>query len=125
MLKFRLVQIKNGAFMNMKKQLQLVDDIPMDNPGAVKKKPEIENCLTEILNEVFFERKLTEAKVARDTDIPFTTLNDWLNGRVQKQTLGKNIPKLARYLNLSIEYMVYGIGSDDPIYKQEGDKSGT
>lgn len=108
----------------LKNQLTLVPEIPMDNPDALKKKKkkEIANCLTDILNEIFFERKLTVSKVVKDTGIPFTTLDDWMNGRTEVQYLDENIAKLARYLNVSIEYMAFGIGEDDPIYKTSGEK---
>lgn len=93
-------------------QLTITGDyIPQDNPDAKKKKKKlIQNILCENLLELIEERKINLATVVRETGIPFTTADDWANARSIPLT-DENIAKLARYFNVTIDYLCFGIGS--------------
>lgn len=87
------------------------EEIPQDNPDAKKKKKKlIQNILCENLLELIDERKINLATVVRETGIPFTTADDWANARSIPLT-DENIAKLARYFNVTIDYLCFGIGS--------------
>lgn len=102
--------------MNNEDQRKLFDDLPMDNPDGAKKEKS-PNILQEILAEVMSERGLEMADIVKATGIKFPTLHDWVKGNVQTQKMDENLWKLARYLNLSLEYLCFGVGSDEPVYK--------
>ncbi len=99
------------VFSEDNNQLTIIGDvIPQDNPNAKKKKKkEINNCLCENLLELIEERKINLATVVRETRIPFTTADDWANARSIPLT-DENIAKLARYFNVTIDYLCFGIG---------------
>jgi len=100
--------------MNLDNQLPLISDIPMDNPDALKKKKkpkEINNIICEMLNELLTAKKVNLAKVVKETGIPFTTLDDWANGRSTPMA-DENLKKLANYFGVSLEYLCFGIGPD-------------
>lgn len=91
-------------------QLALVDEIPQDNPEG-KKKGEEDKCnvIGESLQELMAEKKLNVAELAAKTKIPFTTMDDWTNGRTIPFA-GKNLLNLSKFLNVPLEFLCYGIG---------------
>lgn len=101
----------NTRDMEKENQLPLVSDIPMDNPDALlkKKKKRYTNCIGEILMELIEERKLSLAKVHRDTEIPFPTLDDWAKSKSVPLT-DENLMVLKNYFGVNIEYLCYGVG---------------
>lgn len=98
--------------MNLDNQIPFFESIPMDNPDALKKKKkEINNIICEMLNELLSARDINLAKVVKDTGIPFTTLDDWANGRTTPMA-DENLIKLANYFEVTLEYLCFGIGPD-------------
>jgi len=95
-------------------QTPMFEELPTDNPDGSKKKRS-PNILQEILSELMNSRGVEMADIHKATGVPYPTLCDWCFGNVQTQKLDRNILKLAQFFNVSIEYLVYGIGSDtDP-----------
>lgn len=82
-----------------------------------KVKPKV-NCLQDILIEVMNERGLTDAQIVKATGIAWSTYFGWVSGQTATQLADKNLLKLAQYLNLSIEYLCFGIGTDDPRFEE-------
>lgn len=76
-----------------------------------------QNILRFVLQELMDERGLTRSDVMRATGIKKNTLNDWLSGDVKTQRVDGNIWAVARFFNVTIEYLCYGIGSDEPVYR--------
>ena len=64
-----------------------------------------------MLNELLTAKNINLAKVVKDTGIPFTTLDDWANGRTTPMA-DENLKKLANYFNVTMEYLCFGIGPD-------------
>lgn len=96
-----------------KNQVALFESIPQD-AVVFKKIKKFNNCVSDIFHEVISERKISLARVQKDTEIPFPTLDDWIKGRTIPLT-DENIMILARYLNLDLEYLLFGIGSESSI----------
>jgi transcriptional regulator with XRE-family HTH domain len=93
--------------------LSLAIELPVTD--TKKEKPRI-NCLVEMLAEIMSERKLTDAQIVKATGIPFSTWDGWTKGKVNTQLADKNLLKLAQYLNVSLFYLLYGIGDDSPVF---------
>lgn len=55
--------------------------------------------------EVLDRTGLKTASVARETGIPYNTLNDWRKGRTKKISL-ENVSKLAEYFNVPVAYFL-------------------
>lgn len=91
-------------------QLPFFENIPMDNPdGKKKKKKKYGNCIGDVLREILEERKLSIAKIHKDTEIPFPTIDDWSKSKSVPLT-DENLYILKKYLGVSIEYLCYGTG---------------
>ncbi len=76
------------------------------------------NCLSEILRELMDERGIEPKHIYEATGIPFSSISDWYLGKVKAQTLNGNILALAQFFNVSIHYLAFGIGSDDPVFDE-------
>jgi hypothetical protein len=74
------------------------------------------NCMSQILNELMDERLVEQVDIHKYTGIPWSTLNEWVRGKVKVQALDGNLLALARFFNVSIHYLVFGIGEDDPVF---------
>lgn len=72
----------------------------------------IDNCLQDMFLELMNERKCTLADIQRDTGIPFGTIYAWYRGEVRAQLLDRNVLALARYFDVTLEYLAFGIGQD-------------
>lgn len=75
------------------------------------------NCLQDILIELLDERKIQLSQIQKEADLSWATLWGWYSGSTKTPMLDMNILKLARFLNVSIEYLCYGIGDDGPRYE--------
>lgn len=100
----------------IKNLVPLFENIPQDNIPKKKVKT-FRNCLADIFNETLFDRKVPLAKVQRETNIPFPTLDDWIKARTCPLA-DDNLMVLTRYLDMSMEYLCYGIGCPDSIETQ-------
>jgi hypothetical protein len=86
------------------------EDIEQDN--IPKKKPKtFTNCLAENFSMIIFERKISLSKVQKDTSIPFPTLHDWVRGKTIPLA-DDNLMVLSKYLEISLEYLCFGVGSE-------------
>lgn len=103
----------------IEKNLTLLPDEQLPQTDEPKKKEKV-NILQEMLAEIMSERNITPAEVQKATGIPWGTIHSWMVGSVDCQKADKNLLKLAQYLNVSLFYLLYGIGSDDP-YFENGD----
>ena len=56
-------------------------------------------------NKLLEERGLKTAYVARQTGIPYNTLNDWRKGRTKKIS-AENLEKLSQFFGLPSEYFI-------------------
>lgn len=83
-----------------------------------------ENVLKEILEELMEERNVTLADIHRKTGIAWSTLQDMKNGKNRYQKLNKNILELAKFFNVSIHYLCFGVGSDEPVFEIEIEEEG-
>ena len=89
--------------------------LPLDLPVTdVKKEKERVNCLQEMLIDILNDRGLKDADVVKATGISWSTYFGWVSGQVKTQLADKNLLRLAQYLNVSLEYLCFGIGTDDP-----------
>lgn len=95
-------------------QLQLVQNIPSDEVEEKRKT----NIISFILKEILEERDLNLSLVSTQTGISYNTLHEWLSGN-RTPMADENLLTLSKYLNLSITYLCYGIGSDEPAYLDE------
>ncbi len=77
------------------------------------------NCLAEMLRELMDERRVEPKHIHEATGIPYSTLSEWYLGKVKVQALDGNILALARFFNVSIHYLAFGIGDDDPAFGDE------
>jgi hypothetical protein len=100
----------------IKNLIPLFSDIPTDNTPKKKQKT-FTNCLADTFNEILFERKIQLAKVQRETNIPFPTLDDWIKGK-SCPLADDNLMVLSKYLGVNLEFLCYGIGSPDSIEVQ-------
>lgn len=91
----------------------LFEDLPMDNP-KVKKETPLQKAIIEIMND----RGITDAQVVKETGIPWGTWMGWVYGDVEAPIGGDNLRKLHKYFNVHVEYLLWGIGTDEPVYKE-------
>lgn len=98
--------------------------MPIELPvtDEAKKRTKV-NCLQDMLLELMDERKVSLAQIQKETKIPFSTLMGWHDGSVNCQIADKNLLALARFFNVSLEFLVYGIGNGDPAFEQFKDEA--
>jgi transcriptional regulator with XRE-family HTH domain len=68
--------------------------------------------LRQTLRSLLADKRLTIKAVAEATGIPRTTLGDWISAGNIPRNLSQ-VRKLARYLGVSIEYLLFGEGGPD------------
>lgn len=73
-------------------------------------------CFREILNELIDERGVSIISIHRGTGIAESTLSEYLSGKTKQPNI-VHAYRLSRFFNISIDYLVFGIGSDEPYYK--------
>ena len=78
-----------------------------------RKKKDFENALATQLNRFMNYRRIEAADIHKATGIPFSSLSEWINRKVECQMLDDNIKKLARYFGCSIDYLAFGIPVSD------------
>lgn len=62
--------------------------------------------LKSVLKRLLHERDLTSAQLARATQIPPQTINNWLSG-LEPRNLNQ-VKAVANYFNVSMDALVYG-----------------
>jgi hypothetical protein len=99
------------------KNLLLLAPEEMPVTDEAKKKPRI-NCLQEMLLELMDRDKVELVDIQKATGIKWPTLYGWYKGEVNAQMADENLLKLAKFFNVSLEYMCFGIGDDSPRYEE-------
>lgn len=76
---------------------------------AKKKRKDFQNALSMQLNRFMNYKRIEAADIHKATGIPYSSLSEWINQKVQCQMLDDNIKKLARYLDpdISIDFLVF------------------
>lgn len=95
-----------------------------NNEEARKRRREYEasNCLQDILLELMEDRRIEPRHIHTATGISYATLSDWILGNKKCQKLDGRILSLAKFFNVSIHYLAFGIGDESPAFG-EGDPS--
>lgn len=93
--------------MNSENEQLAFFDMPKE-PGKVQ----IKNCLSFILNELMKEKNVTLSQIQQATGIPWSTLSNMKNGKRKTQRTSENILALAKFFNVTIDYLCFGIGED-------------
>jgi DNA invertase Pin-like site-specific DNA recombinase len=103
------------------KQVLMFDHLPQTEKP---KKQEERNILQEILLELMEKRRVDLAVIQKETGISWSTLYKWYKGGTTSQLMRSELLKLARFFNVSLEYLCFGIGDDTPVFEKfEGDYS--
>lgn len=79
----------------------------LERVKAKIKRKDFQNALSMQLNRFMNYRRIEAADIHRATGISFSTMSEWINNKVACQMLDDNIKKLARYLDCSIDFLVY------------------
>jgi len=58
------------------------------------------------LKDIIKKKRLTISQISKETGLPTSSLSEWLQGR--QPTLSEPVLKLARYLGVSLEYLITG-----------------
>jgi hypothetical protein len=98
-------------------QIPLISDLPVTDEPKSKQRPRI-NCLQDMLLELMDERNVTPAQIQKATGIPWGTLAAWISGSVNCQLADQNLLKLARFFNVDLFYLLYGIGDGSEYFKE-------
>lgn len=106
----------------MIEQPKLLPDDQLPVTDEVKAKPKV-NCLQDILLELMDERKVTLAQIQKETNIPWGTLMGWHNGDVNSQQADRNLLALSKFFNVSLHYLLFGMGDSDPYFKNDETKN--
>ena len=94
--------------------LLAADELPQTEEKKVKPKV---NCLSEVLREIMYERKIEAVDIHKSTGIAYSTLSGWMLNGVDSQMADKNLLELGKYLNVDLYYLLYGIGNDEAHFK--------
>ena len=107
----------------MDNQTPMFEELPMDNPDALKKQAKPINNMQEQFLELLNKKGCSLADIHRETQIPWGTLYGWYKGDVKAQFADRNLLELAKFFNVTIDYLCFGIGNDEPYYEKIGDAS--
>jgi hypothetical protein len=104
--------------MKETKQPMLVDCPVYEDDLAkaqAKKKKSFQNIVVIQLNRLMTYFRLEAKDIHNKTGIPFPTLSDWVNGKVDAQMLDDNIPKIIKAIDpeMTIDFFAYGIPKSD------------
>jgi hypothetical protein len=105
--------------------LPLIPDLPVyqeDLDRLKEKRPKV-NQLQEMVIELMNKRGLRDADIIKATGIPWGTWHGWISGDVNAQMADKNLFKIFKFFNVHLEYLLYGVGSDEPAYEQFPDST--
>lgn len=107
--------LEEAAALMKAQNLSLVPEDQLPQTDEPKKQRPKVNCLQDILLELMDERKIAPVEIQKATGIPWATLHGWIVGDVATQKTDKNLLELARFFNVSLEYLCFGIGDDAPV----------
>lgn len=77
------------------------------------------NCLSDMLLELMNERLVEARDMSRATGIPECTLHGWVNYITKCHRMDGSILALAKLFNVSIHYLVFGMGDESPVFGEE------
>lgn len=99
--------------------------LPLELPQTDRpKKGQNVNCFQDILLELMNDRGLRDADVIRATKIPDSTWNGWITGEVASPRIDDNFKRVILFFNVHAEYLLFGLGTNDPVFKYfEKDKT--
>lgn len=80
------------------------EDLPITDVKI--EKPRV-NLVQENLNYLIAKKNLTPAHIQRETSIPWSTFQGWLDYSVKTQLLDINIKELADFLEVSIDELAF------------------
>lgn len=69
----------------------------------------MKTSLSERLNIAMRRKNAKQADLARVTGVSRPSVHDWVNGTTQNLK-GDNLVKIASFLDVSIEWLAYGVG---------------
>jgi transcriptional regulator with XRE-family HTH domain len=64
------------------------------------------------LKHLLQERRISIRKLAHDTEISPSTIKEWLSGSAPRNL--EDVRKVARYLNISFEFLIFGESDECP-----------
>lgn len=97
------------------------EEIPETDEPKKKKRPKV-NCLQDMLIELMDRDKVQLADVQKATGIAWGTLHSWYTQDVECQLLDWNVFKLAKYFNVSIHYLAFGVGDDSNVFDNDAEE---
>lgn len=95
-------------------QVPMFHDLPKEEPAKLVRTFGV-ICFREILNELMEERRLSASQISRGSGVAESVLSEYRSGEVKEPNV-TNVFKLARYFNVRPDYLVYGIGDDEPYF---------
>lgn len=100
-----------------------IEEMPVtDKPKKKRKEKPKVNCLQDIVIEFMDEFKLKDADMVKGTNTPWATWHGWITGDVSSQLADNNLLSLWMFINkykkMSLQYLLYGIGSDEEDEKE-------
>lgn len=97
-------------FQNELSHLKLKQDIDILEENAVY-------CLPIVLERIMERRNISQADICKSIGLPSSTLNDWTIGKRPRDY--NALYKVAKFLNISFMYLVFGEKSDQEKYSRE------
>lgn len=104
----------------------LFQDLPQDNPGAIKKPSAPENTFSENFRRIVEDGNLSLAEIVRESEkmaeegrgaiLSWGTLMGWYKGLYKAQILDKRLKTLSMILDVSLEELVFGENSEIEIH---------
>ena len=96
-------------------QTPMFEDLPVYDEDVCKEKVEEPrfNRVQENLIYLMNKRQVSLAEVCRQTLIPMTTAYGWLRGFTKTQLADINLIELARYFDVTLEYLICNEEYDD------------
>lgn len=89
--------------------IPMFQDLPIDNPAAVKRPKSFVNMLPEMINRIMdhFGQEAVDI-VTGCKSIYFSTLSGWINAKVETQLVDAPLKELAVFWGVTIDYLCFG-----------------
>lgn len=103
--------------------LTLLPEEQLPQTDEPKKKKQQVNCLQDMILEFMNEFDLKDADMVKGTGIKWGTWYGWITADVDCQLADRNLFELWKFVNkykkIPLEYLVYGVGTDGELIKEE------
>lgn len=99
------------------------EDLPIDMPiyeedlAKMQVEPQRFNRVQENLIYLLNKKKVSLSDVCRETMIPLTTIYCWWRGHTKTQMADLNLIELARYFEVTLEWLICNEEYDDELKK--------